>query len=307
MVTRTNRRLLSFTIGFVLVFAVVRMATATALASPCGLRLNPPQRGEIAFRIPPGGHALRRVLAGRFLLCSLTRRDGSLLAKLHFDRDGNVLGVAFYRHNGALMQSTDATYLTMRQAPAHVECGSTGNEGIGSKFWKKTRKWWIGKTAPGLKEDVVVKAVRAAQSEWTNNINYCGIKDTANPPMSYQGRSSENAVTDDNKDVVGWGSLENDQNCSQALACTFTWYDENGVPIESDIRFNTAFKWSTNGAPGTIDIQTIAAHEIGHVLQLDHVTSSNGDTLLMWPYFQAGDTSGRKLGHGEALADNAHY
>ena len=58
-----------------------------------------------------------------------------------------------------------------------------------------------------------------------------------------------------------------------------------------------------------VDIQTIAAHEIGHVLQFDHVTNSskNDDTTLMWPYFTSGDTSGRKLGRGDALADNNHY
>ena len=94
-----------------------------------------------------------------------------------------------------------------------------------------------------------------------------------------------------------------------ALACTFTWYDGNGIPLESDIRFNTAFEWSTTGASGAVDIQTVAAHEIGHVLQFDHVTNSSkdDDTTLMWPYFTAGNTSGRKLGRGDALEDNSHY
>ncbi len=136
-----------------------------------------------------------------------------------------------------------------------------------------------------------------------------GPSDQANPPASYQGETSDDAVSDDGKSVIDWGSLANDQDCSGALACTFTWYDGTGTPVESDIRFNTAFDWSTTGASNAIDIQTIAAHEIGHVLQFDHVTNSakNDDTTLMWPYFTAGDTSGRKLGRGEALEDNSHY
>ena len=68
-------------------------------------------------------------------------------------------------------------------------------------------------------------------------------------------------------------------------------------------------KWSTTGASGTYDIQSIAAHEIGHVLQFDHVTNSSKDdhTVLMWPYMDSADTSGRKLGRGDALENNSHY
>ncbi len=53
----------------------------------------------------------------------------------------------------------------------------------------------------------------------------------------------------------------------------------------------------------------MAAHEIGHVLQFDHVTNASKDeeTNVMWPYFTDGNTTGRKLGRGDALADNSHY
>ena len=59
--------------------------------------------------------------------------------------------------------------------------------------------------------------------------------------------------------------------------------DANGNPIGSDIdrdgRFDTAFKevwfndafpYSTNGAPGTIDIESAALHEHGHAVELGH-------------------------------------
>ncbi len=88
-----------------------------------------------------------------------------------------------------------------------------------------------------------------------------------------------------------------------------SWYDEQGSPVESDIRFSNSFKWSTKGASGAYDIQSVAAHEIGHVLQLAHVTNSSkrDHTVVLWPYLNAGDTTGRKLGRGDALADNSHY
>ena len=90
-----------------------------------------------------------------------------------------------------------------------------------------------------------------------------------------------------------------------ALACTVIAYDEQGNPVEADIRFNTDFKWSTTGASGAYDIQSVAAHEIGHAIQFDHVTNSSkhDHTLVMWPCL----TSGRKLGRGDALANNSHY
>ena len=262
--------------------------SAAGASGPCGLRLPPPQRGEVPFRVPAGGRAVRRALAGRFGLCTLLRRDGSRFALLHIGQDGHALGVAFYRPSGTLLSEVDpVTLLAAGNSPANVKCGSSSKASIGSKYWTKAWKWWIGATAKGINRDTVVKAVRNAASEWTNDINWCGIKDQANAPVSYQGKTSDDSVTDDGKSVIDWGSLKNDQDCNAALACTFTWYDDKGNPIESDIRFNTADKWSTTGASNAFDIQTIAAHEIGHVLQFGHVTNASKDdeTNLMWPYF----------------------
>ena len=288
--------------------APIAAQSAAGASGPCGLRLPPPQRGERAFKTPAGGRAVRRVLTGRIVLCTLSRRDGSRFARLHIDADQHVLGVAFYRPSGALLSAVDSSYAATSQAPANVKCGSSAQATIGTRYWKKTRKWWIGATPGGLNRDGVVKAVRNAQSEWTNDINWCGIKDQAAPPASYQGKTSNKADTQDGKSVVDWGNLSG-QDCAGAGACTYTWYDGKGFPIESDIRFSTAYKWSTTGAAGTLDIQSFAAHEIGHVLQFDHVTNASKDdeTNVMWPYFAKGDTSGRKLGRGDALEDNSHY
>ena len=169
-------------------------------------------------------------------------------------------------------------------------------------------KWWIGATVKGIDRDKAVNAVRNALSEWNNNINYCGIKDQANVPNHYEGKTS-NPVKHDGKSFVDWGSLANDQDCNGALACTSSWYDASGTPVESDIRFNTQFKWSAKGASGAYDIQTVAAHEFGHVLQFDHVTSSSkdDDTNVMWPYIGTGNKTGHKLGRGDSMADNSHY
>ncbi len=285
-----------------------RALSGATASSVCGLRLPPPKRGELAFRIPSGGRAVRRSLAGRIALCTLFRPDGSRFARLHSDAEQRVLGVAFYRRSGVLLSAVDTAYAAAAQTGSNVKCDSSSQASIGKTYWKKARKWWIGATVKGINRDTVVNAVRNAQSEWTNDINWCGIKDQASPPASYEGKTSA-AVKHDGKSVIDWGSLKNDQDCNMALACTGTWYDQQGNPIESDIRFNTAFKWSTSGASGAYDIQSVAAHEIGHVLQFDHVTNSSkhDQTTLMWPYFDTADKTGRKLGRGDALEDNSHY
>ena len=125
--------------------------------------------------------------------------------------------------------------------------------------------------------------------------------------MHYAGETTRKAGQD-GVSVVDWASLENHQDCKGALACTVTAYDRQGNPVESDTRFNTHDKWSTTGAKDAYDVQMVAAHEFGHVLQFDHVQGQQIDhTSVMWPYLEIGDTSGRKLGKGEALADNSHY
>ena len=84
-----------------------------------------PRRGERAFKTPAGGRAVRRVLTGRIVQCTLSRRDGSRFARLHIDADQHVLGVAFYRPSGALLSAVDSSYAAASQAPANVKCGSS--------------------------------------------------------------------------------------------------------------------------------------------------------------------------------------
>jgi hypothetical protein len=287
----------------------LRAPSAAAVARQCGLRLPPPVRGELAFRPPTGGHAAHRRLAGRLLLCTLFRRDGSRFARLYNDSHQRVLSVAFFRPSGVLWSASDAVYaVTPADTGSDVKCDSSSQASIGKTYWRTTRKWWIGATAPGINRETVVNAVQKAQSQWTNNVNWCGIEDQANPPAHYEGKTSR-VAKHDGYSTVDWGSLKNDQNCSGALACTVIAYDEQGNPVEADIRFNTEFKWSTTGAANTYDIQSVAAHEIGHAILFDHVTNSSkrDHTLVMWPYLDIGDTSGRKLGRGDALANNSHY
>ena len=60
---------------------------------------------------------------------------------------------------------------------------------------------------------------------------------------------------------------------SSVIGITIPVWTVGGYFIDADIQFNNVgFTWSTTGARGTVDAQSIATHEEGHFLGLDHTT-----------------------------------
>src|SRR5450432_2623148 len=53
-------------------------------------------------------------------------------------------------------------------------------------------------------------------------------------------------------------------------AVTTPVFYSDGTIVDSDIIFNPAFSFSTNGVPNTFDIQSILTHEMGHALGANH-------------------------------------
>ena len=162
----------------------------------------------------------------------------------------------------------------------------------------------------GIVPQVILDAFQTWEDDPGSNFN-----------QHYGGVISQDSLCGDhdNANVVGWEDLGqydpnseyDDRNPDIArgqLAVTFEWIVVAGTIIESDINFNTRVAWHIGQqAPpqGTICLQTVALHEVGHFLGLDHPDVSPGswelgtngqrdtndyDLVVMYPTYQ-----GRRL------------
>jgi hypothetical protein len=92
--------------------------------------------------------------------------------------------------------------------------------------------------------------------------------------------------------VIDFGPLD----YANAIAVTSIWYDRSTKSIlEYDMRFNTAFQWSTSGAASKMDVQNIATHELGHAVGLSDLYNSTFSAMTMYGYADYGETNKQTL------------
>jgi hypothetical protein len=109
-------------------------------------------------------------------------------------------------------------------------------------------------------------AVQRAAATWTTA--------GANFVFKYLGPTTATTSTWDGDNEILWMSLDD----PSTIAETTIWSDDTGA-IEADITFNTSFKWSTSATPPSdaMDVETLALHELGHVIGLRDLYGDIGD------------------------------
>lgn len=178
---------------------------------------------------------------------------------------------------------------------------SVAGQRVALKWQRAPVRWFVtDRGAPGVTTAALQGALARAFSTWE-------AVPTASITFQFAGVTSAEPFDDDGISTLGFQSHP---DMERVLGATGFLIDAvTGEILESDVFFNSAFPWSVGtGDSARVDLESVAVHEIGHLLGLGH--SALGETELrpeggrrvlgaasvMFPIaFSRGVTLGREL------------
>ena len=158
-------------------------------------------------------------------------------------------------------------------ASAYLKLGTRTNTGTVTLQWEEfpVRYFVTDSGGGGVSAAQLRDAVNRAFNTWTS-------VETASIDAEFAGLTSARPNDDDGMTVIGF---VNRPDQDRTLGATSFLIDTlSGEIVEAEIFLNSAFAWSVaaGGEGDRYDVESIAVHEIGHLLGLGH--SALGETEL---------------------------
>lgn len=146
--------------------------------------------------------------------------------------------------------------------------------------------YYINPIDAGVPATDFIGAILAGKQKWNDvtGINFA---------FNYRGETTRRAVLGDGFNVWCWNTTGEGLGGGTLALTTFQHYVNTKEIIECDVEYNGTYTWVWEANPSNAyDLQSVATHEAGHWLYLDHP-----DNINQIMYFRY--TGQRELGSGD--------